>query len=416
MGTFDTLARPSAATRRSFLGSAAGLGLGGLLGAASAGAQSPAGIVLPFANGARPITESFPDKGPMILQRSRPPQLETPFEVFDQGIFTPNDRFFVRWHLPKIPTEIDPAAFRIKVHGRVAKPIELTLDELTSRFERVEVAAVNQCSGNSRGFFAPRVVGAQWANGAMGNARWTGVRLKDVLDRAGVAAGAAAVRFTGLDSGVLPATPQFRHSLAIDHARDGEVIIAFLMNGETLPLLNGYPVRLVVPGWFAPYWVKMLTDIEVLDKPDDSFWMSTEYQIPDNPHASMQPGQAGVRMVPIGRMVPRSFFTNVQDGAAFKAGVPVELRGIAFGGDAGVAQVRLSTDGGRQWLSARLGPDEGRHGFRQWSATLHIASPGAHEVIVMCSNTAGVSQPLQANWNPGGLMRNVVESVTLKLS
>jgi hypothetical protein len=187
------------------------------------------------------------------------------------------------------------------------------------------------------------------------------------------------------------------------------------MNGERLPLLNGYPVRLVVPGWFAPYWVKMLSDIEVLDKSDDSFWMSTEYQVPDNPHADMQPGQAGVRMVPISRMVPRSFFTNVKDGASFKAGAPVELRGIAFGGDAGVAQVRVSSDGGRQWQPARLGPDLGRYGFREWNATVHLAGPGNHAVHVMCTNTAGVSQPAQANWNPGGLMRNVIESVTLKL-
>ena len=409
--------KPSAwaSARRRFIGQAAGLGLGGLLGATAARAQSPGGIVLPFGNGARTITGDFPEKGPMILQRSRAPQLETPFEVFDQGVFTPNDRFFVRWHLPNIPTEIDPATFRIKVRGHVNKPVELTLDELTTRFERVEIAAVNQCSGNSRGFFAPRVLGAQWANGAMGNARWTGVRLKDVLDSAGVAAGAAAVRCTGLDTGVLPATPQFHHSLAIDHARDGEVIIAFLMNGERLPLLNGYPVRLVVPGWFAPYWVKMLSDIEVLDKPDDSFWMSTEYQVPDNPHADMQPGQSGVRMVPISRMVPRSFFTNVKDGAAFKAGAPVELRGIAFGGDAGVAQVRVSSDGGRQWQPARLGPDLGRYGFREWNASVHLAGPGSHTVMVMCTNTAGVSQPAQANWNTGGLMRNVIESVTLQL-
>ena len=404
-----------ASSRRRFIGQAAGLGLGGLLGAGGARAQSAGGIVLPFGNGERPITEDFPQKGAMILQRTRPPQLETPFEVFDQGVFTPNDRFFVRWHLANIPTEIDPAAFRIKVRGHVNKTIELSLDDLTTRFERVEVAAVNQCSGNSRGFFAPRVLGAQWAHGAMGNARWTGVRLKDVLDSAGVAAGAVAVRCTGLDTGVLPATPQFHHSLAIDHARDGEVIIAFLMNGERLPLLNGYPVRLVVPGWFAPYWVKMLSDIEVLDKPDDSFWMSTEYQVPDTPHASMQPGQTGVRMVPISRMVPRSFFTNVKDGAAFKAGAPVELRGIAFGGDAGVAQVRVSTDGGRQWQQARLGPDLGRYGFREWNAAVHLAGPGSHTVQVMCTNTAGVSQPAQANWNSGGLMRNVIESVTLQL-
>ena len=401
-------------SRRRFLGGAAGLGLGGLLGARGAAAQGSSSIVLPFGNGERPLTGDFPQKGEMILQRTRPPQLETPFEVFDQGVFTPNDRFFVRWHLANIPTEIDPATFRIKVRGHVNRTIELTLDDLTRKFERVEMAAVNQCSGNSRGFFAPRVLGAQWANGAIGNARWTGVRLKDVLDSAGVGAGAVAVRFTGLDTGVLPATPQFNHSLAIDHARDGEVMIAFLMNGEALPLLNGFPVRLVVPGWFAPYWVKMLTDIEVLDKPDDTFWMTTEYQIPVTPHASVQPGQSGFKTVAINRMVPRSFFTNIKDGAVAPAAAPLELRGIAFGGDAGVAQVRVSIDGGRQWLPARLGADHGRYSFREWNAAVRLPGPGRHQVLVMATNTAGVSQPEQANWNPGGLMRNVVEAVTVQ--
>ena len=144
--------------------------------------------------------------------------------------------------------------------------------------------------------------------------------------------------------------------------------------------------------------------------------MTTEYQIPLTPHASVQPGQSGFRTEPINRMVPRSFFTTVKDGSVAKAGAPLELRGIAFGGDAGVAQVRVSSDGGRQWLPARLGPDHGRYGFREWSATLHIASPGTHQLMVMTTNTAGVSQPAQANWNPGGLMRNVIESVTLQLT
>ena len=152
------------------------------------------------------------------------------------------------------------------------------------------MAAVNQCSGNSRGFFEPRVPGGEWANGAMGNARWTGVRLRDVLDRAGVKAGAVQVRFKGLDEPVVAEAPHFMKSLDIDHARDGEVMIAYAMNGEQLPLLNGFPLRLVVPGWYATYWVKMLNDIEVLDQPDDNYWTKTAYTIPDTPHANIKPG------------------------------------------------------------------------------------------------------------------------------
>jgi DMSO/TMAO reductase YedYZ molybdopterin-dependent catalytic subunit len=160
---------------------------------------------------------------------------------------------------------------------------------------RVELAAVNQCSGNSRGLFLPRVAGAQWAHGAMGNAKWTGVRLRDVLDLAGVKAGAVDVRFNGLDEPVVPDAPDFMKSLHIDYARDGEVMIAYAMNGEQLPLLNGFPLRLVFPGWYSTYWVKMLSDIEVLDEADDNYWTTTAYTIPDTPYANITPGQTASR-------------------------------------------------------------------------------------------------------------------------
>jgi DMSO/TMAO reductase YedYZ molybdopterin-dependent catalytic subunit len=387
------------------------LGLAGLI--STLGPERwAAATALPFANGERELVTDFPQKGAMLLQRTRPPLLETPFEVFDQGLFTPNDRFYVRWHLANIPTSIDPAAFRLSVHGHVTQPIELTLEQLVDDFEPFGIAAVNQCSGNSRGLFSPRVPGGQWANGAMGNALWTGVRLKDVLDRAGVKAGALQVRFNGLDTGVLPQTPDFMKSLDIDHCRDGEVMIAYAMNGKPLPLLNGFPLRLVVPGWYATYWVKMLHDIQVLDRPDDNFWMTKAYLIPDTPFADIAPGQREVRMVPINRMPPRSFFTNIQDNAVFMAGQTTTVRGIAFGGDSGVAQVLISTAAG-EWQPARLGPDPGKYSFRQWSAPLGFLTAGPRTIRVKAINTAGGAQPDHANWNPGGYMRNVTESVTV---
>src|SRR5262245_43827571 len=208
----------------------------------------------------------------MILQRTRPPLLETPFVLFDKGIFTPNDQFYVRWHWSAIPTSVDADPFTLNVRGHVNQTLSFSLKQLIQELPRVELAAVNQCSGNSRGFFEPRVPGAQWANGAMGNALWTGVRLKDVLDRAGVKSGAVEVRFAGLDQAMVPEAPRFMKSLSIDHARDGEVMIAYAMNSEQLSLLNGFPLRLVVPGWFSTYWVKMLNDIEVLDQPDANYW------------------------------------------------------------------------------------------------------------------------------------------------
>ncbi|WP_267221214.1 molybdopterin-dependent oxidoreductase [Dyella silvae] len=402
-------------SRRRFLQIAGLAGSIGALGGARAFGAEPSTFRLPFANGERELSRAFPQKGEMILLRTRPPLLETPFDVFDQGVFTPNNRFFVRWHLAYIPTQIDAASFRLVVRGKVGKTLSLSVEQLMKEFEPVELAAVNQCSGNSRGLFNPRVAGGQWANGAMGCARWTGVRLKDILDRAGVDAGAVQVRFNGLDSGVVPATPDFIKSLDIDHARDGEVMVAYGMNGEQLPLLNGFPLRLVVPGWYSTYWVKMLSDIEVLDKPDDNFWMAKAYLIPDTPHANVVPGQTGYKGVPINRMVPRSFFTNLRDGDAVLSGHAVQMRGIAFGGDTGVAKVLWSNDGGSHWKEAELEKDYGKYSFRRWHAHYTPKARGEDTLMVKAINSNGVEQPAAANWNPGGFMRNEIESVKVRV-
>jgi DMSO/TMAO reductase YedYZ molybdopterin-dependent catalytic subunit len=394
-------------TRRILLGQAGAAALA--VTAAPVLAATSIKLALPGGVDTRPITTAFPQKGAMILQRTRPPLLETPFDVFDQGVFTPNDRFFVRWHWAVIPTDIDVGTFRLKVHGAVNKELSLSLNEL-QKLPQVEMAAVNQCSGNSRGFFQPRVAGGEWGNGAMGNARWTGVLLKDVLEQAGVKLGAVQVRFNGLDTPVVADGPDFMKSLAIDHARDGEVMIAYGMNGQPLPLLNGFPLRLVVPGWYATYWVKMLNDIEVLDEPDTNFWMKTAYTIPDTPHADVKPGQAGVTMVPINRMVPRSFITNIKSDAKLPAGKSTLVRGIAFGGDTGVKQVDFSSDGGKTWQPAQLGKDEGKYGFRNWESTIRLSEKGSYALMVRCTNASGVVQPEASNWNPAGFMRNSIES------
>ncbi|MGA9724579.1 MAG: molybdopterin-dependent oxidoreductase [Candidatus Binatus sp.] len=360
----------------------------------------------------RDFTTTFPQKGPMILQRTRPPLLETPFEVFDRGVFTPNDQFFVRWHWAVIPEQVDVAAFRVAVRGHVNQTLSLSMADVMA-MRRIEMAAVNQCSGNSRGMFQPGVAGAQWDNGAMGNALWTGVSLRDVLDRAGVKAGALAVRFKGLDKPVVEGAPHFMKSLDIDHARDGKVMLAYQMNGEQLPLLNGFPMRLIVPGWYSTYWVKMLTDIEVLDAPDENFWIKTAYRIPDTPHASVKPGETGFKTVPINRMVPRSFFTNLTGSTIVEPGAVVPVRGIAFGGDSGVTQVELSTDG-HSWRKTELGPDEGTYGFRRWSSKLKAPQSGTLTLQVRCTNTKGEVQPAEPNWNGNGFMRNVIERVQLR--
>src|SRR5438105_2272010 len=202
-------ARANSLTRRNFLRASGLATAGAFLGARCAiAAEAFETLSLPFAKGKRALVE-FPQKRPLILLTTRPPQLETPFSVFNEGLLTPNDAFFVRYHLSQVPTSIDPEKFALTVKGKVNSPLTLSLSELKTKFEPIEIVAVNQCSGNGRGFSNPRVAGGQMGNGAMGNARWKGVRLKDVLNKAGLAAGVRQVTFNGLDSPVLEKVPDF---------------------------------------------------------------------------------------------------------------------------------------------------------------------------------------------------------------
>jgi DMSO/TMAO reductase YedYZ molybdopterin-dependent catalytic subunit len=395
-------------TRRRLLGAA---GIGGLaLLSEPALAQTTVDLRAPGGPSIRPITTAFPQKGPMILQRTSPPWLETPFDVFDKGVFTPNDQHFVSWHWADFPGDPDLDKFRLTVRGHVNQTLSLSLKDILQGLPRVEYAAVSQCAGNSRIYTQPRVPGAQWANGSMSNALWTGVRLKDVLDRAGVKPGAVQVRFGGLDGPVVADAPKFLKSLDVDHARDGEVMIAFAMNGEQIPLLNGFPLKLVVPGWCAVYWIKMLNDIEVLDQPDTNYWTARGYRIPDTPHGNVKPSDTGLKLVPVTRNVPRSFITNIHSDDRVPVGAPAQARGIAFGGDCGVARVDLSIDGGKSWDATELGKDEGKYSFRQWHAQFTLPSPGEHTLMIRCTNSKGEAQPSFPIWNPSGYMINTIES------
>jgi sulfite dehydrogenase len=362
-----------------------------------------------FAAGPRPLVQ-YPQKRPLTLVTTRPPHLETPFPVFNEGPITPNDAFFVRYHLANFPLSIDPDSYRLAIKGSVDTPLSLSLAELKALAEPVEVVAVNQCSGNSRGYFSPRVFGAQLGNGSMGNARWVGVPLKTVLEKAGVKAGAAQVTFRGLDKPVLPSTPEFIKALDISHAMDGEPMIAWSMNGTDLPFLNGYPIRLVVPGYFGTYWVKHLSEIEVVDTTFDGFFMAKGYRVPDNDCFCVAPGTAAAKTLPISRLPVRSFVTSVQHGDVLPLGKNVELKGIAFDGGVGVNKVEVSIDGGQRWREARLGQDLGRFSFREWTLAITFSSKGANQLMVRASNSAGETQPLQADWNPGGYRRHVVET------
>lgn len=367
-------------------------------------------VTLPFGNGERPLVK-YPQKRPMIGVTSRPPHLETPFSVFNEGVLTPNDAFFVRYHLANIPFEdIDPDTYTVELKGLVDRPHKLTLADL-KRMPTTEIVAVNQCSGNSRGFFEPRTPGGQLGNGAMGNARWRGVSLKEVLNRAGIGRGAKQVTFKGIDGPVMETTPSFVKALDLDHADDGEVMLAYAMNGHDLPVLNGYPVRLVVPGYYATYWVKHLSEITVIDSVFDGYFVKNAYRIPDNDCACVEPGTTPKATVPINRLTVRSFITSVIDGGRLAAGAQT-LQGIAFdgGSGSGIKDVSVSIDDGKSWTAAELGQNLGKYSFRQW--TLTVTLPAGPQVLkVRATANDGKTQPAEPRWNPSGYMRNVVETV-----
>lgn len=364
-------------------------------------------VTLPFDNGERPLVK-YPQKRMMIGLTERPPQLETPFSVFNESVITPNDAFFVRYHLAGVPYDIDADTFTVEIKGKVDKPTKLSLVDI-KKMPSVEIVAVNQCSGNSRALFTPRVAGGQLGNGAMGNARWKGVPLKMVLDKAGVQAGAKQVVFGGMDGPVSDKTPDFAKALDIDHARDGEVMLAYAMNGENLPLLNGFPLRLIVPGYYGTYWVKHLNEITVIDNVFDNFWMKTAYRIPDNECNCVEPGTAPKATIPINRFTVRSFITNVANGAKVKAGNTV-LKGIAFDGGKGIKEVSVSSDGGKTWLPTKLGKDLGKYSFREWQTAVKLPA-GSHELKVRATSNDGKAQPMESLWNPAGYLRNGVETV-----
>ena len=387
---------------------------GATLAASGAGLTFPslrafaATVALPFENGERPLVK-YPQKRPMIGLTSRPPQLETPFSVFNANIITPNDAFFVRYHLADVPFNVDPDAFSVEIKGKVDRVTKLSLTDI-KKMPAIEIVAVNQCSGNSRGFSNPRVAGGQLGNGAMGNARWRGVPLRAVLDRAGVQAGARQVTFKGMDGPVSDKTPDFVKALDIDHARNGEVMLAYSMNSADLPVLNGFPLRLVVPGYYGTYWVKHLNQITVVDNVFDGFWMKTAYRIPDNDCNCVEPGTAPKATIPINRFKVRSFITSLADGAKLKAYAPIMLKGIAFDGGKGIKNVAVTANGGKTWAQARLGKDLGKYSFREWQLPIRLAA-GTHELKVRATSNAGETQLMEPLWNGAGYLRNVVETV-----
>jgi hypothetical protein len=250
----------------------------------------------------------------------------------------------------------------------------------------------------------------------MGNARWKGVRLKDVLEKCGVQEGARQVTFNGMDKPLVPNAPDFVKALDLDQALDGEVMLAYEMNGEDLPWLNGYPLRLVVPGHYGTYWVKHLNEITVVDEAFNGYWMNPAYRIPDNTCACVEPGTTPKKTIPINRFNVRSFITSLEDGAKLRSGQTSWVKGIAFDGGYGIREVLFSEDGGKNWREAELRKDLGKYSFREWTIPFTPAKAGNYELKVKATNRIGQSQPMEPLWNPAGYMRNLIETTRVSVS
>ena len=367
-------------------------------------------------NGIRKISKyTFPEKRALITHSNRPPLLETPLSVFTEE-FTPNDQFFVRWHLPDIPTRIDLDSFTINVNGFVEKELKLSLDDLKNNFEQVEVNAVVQCGGNSRSAFTPIPGGVQWGSGAMGCAKWKGVRLKDILEKAGLKKGAEWVGFNGLEKPAYYKTPDFVRELELSELND-HVIVAYEMNGEDLPYLNGYPVRLVIPGYYSDSWIKMLGNITVTNKYKALFFMDKGYRVPDNKTESETPEHKAKKTIPITSMNVKSIIGYPENNTNIYHNSEVVVRGVAWDGGYGIEKVLISIDNGKTWEAADLKEDLGRYAYRSYRFSFKPTKYGKLKIMAKAINSLGDEQPLSKDigWNGGGYKYNGIHVVNVKV-
>ncbi|HSV18307.1 MAG TPA: molybdopterin-dependent oxidoreductase [Casimicrobiaceae bacterium] len=384
-------------------------------GAAAAG-DAPGFLDLPAGAVEQGDLETLAGKVPLIKRSWRPPNYETPVQYFAEDI-TPNRAFFVRWHLASIP-EVSATNWTLNVGGpAAATPFAVNLEQLKRDFPAAEVMAVCQCSGNRRGLFVPHVAGVEWGAGAMGNARWKGARLKDVLAKAGVRPETVEIVLDGADGPVIPATPDFVKSIPLAKAMDENTLIAYEMNGEPLPHWNGFPARIVLPGWTGTYWVKQVTSIQAVAKPYDGFWMKSAYRIPTGrfPLIDRFLTQETPANTPITEMVVNSLISSVAAGQKVTAGQPLDINGVAWDGGAGISRVDVSTDGGRTWMLAELGPDHGRFAFRRFRFVATPQARGPMMVMARASNRAGAAQTFDLIPNPAGYHHNVVQRIAVEV-
>lgn len=359
-------------------------------------------------------TVKYPEKNEMYLLTDRPPQLETPLKVFKED-FTPNEYFFVRWHMAQLVTQIDIDTFRLYIGGAVNKTLALSMNDLKTKFPVDSIVALAICAGNSRSTFSPKVPGTQWRNGSMGNAVWKGVKLKDILAMAGVSNKAIDVTFQGMDKPTLPATAPFIKSLSINHAMDGEVMIAYEMNGQPIPMLNGYPLKLVVPGWYASYWVGALNKINVLTDTFHGLWMDKSYRVPKDGTFNERPDDLAKATVPITNINLHSIFVSPEPGETVAANKQCPIEGLAFNDGTGIKKVELSFDDGKTWVETKLNPELGKYAWRRWKYDWVPKETGINHIRVKATDNNGRTQ-VEKQWNRSGYARGFVEQIEITVN
>ena len=359
---------------------------------------------------------AFPEKRPLITYSDRPPLLESPREVFTSAL-TPNDLFFVRWHMPMIPKYINPNTFSISINGLVEKEIRVSLKELKTEFKQVELTAVLQCGGNNRTAFNPTAGGIQWGVGAMGCAKWKGVRLKDVLKKAGLKKEAVWIGFNGEDKAVYSETANFVRELKLEHLNDN-IILAYEMNGEDLPYLNGYPLRLIIPGVYSDSWIKMISNITATKKQQKLHFMEKAYRIPDNECECETPENLVKKTKPIEEMNINSIIGYPVTGTKVRNVSDLVVRGVAFDSGHGIEKVQISIDGGLMWEDALLDDgSKGKYAYRAFTYAFKPKNSGKLTIMCKATNKKGEEQPFAKDikWNHGGYKYNGIDQVTVEV-
>jgi DMSO/TMAO reductase YedYZ molybdopterin-dependent catalytic subunit len=342
----------------------------------------------------------------LVVHRAHPLNCETSVPALIGGVVMPNAHFYVRNHF-QIPA-LDRSAWRLAVGGLVERPLDLSWRDLQQMPSQTFVVTL-ECAGNGRSHLVPRVEGEQWDLGAVSTAEWTGVPLVEVLDRAGIKPGAAEVLFRGADRGEIAGRPgiqTFERSLTLDDARDSEALLAYAMNGEPLPVQHGYPLRLIVPGWYAVTSVKWLTEIELIDRPFAGHFQAGSYIY------EWQRDEQVVRE-PVTLQRVRSLITEPRAGEELTAG-DLAVRGVAWSGAAPIARVEVSIGRG-PWQDARLVGDRNRHSWQWWELISTVEGAGVTTVRARATDLASRTQPEQTEWNRLGYGNNSIEEVSVRI-